>query len=113
MRDPWADFDDEYWHDADRSVRLRDLGGALPIPEWREMTWSGCHSCGEQLVGPCDANERLHDGEPMVCDDCGCVHSMSADSDGFHVSARTNMDDCWTYLRPTALAGLRRLLQAP
>lgn len=106
--DPW---DPDHWEDADRSVRLRDLGHH-PIREWRDITWSDCVDCGASLFGPADPLLKLFDGDPMVCVECGCVHSMSVDPNGWDVDGSTNMSGSWTYLRPSALAGLRRIVLA-
>ncbi len=86
-------------------LRLRDLGGVRAIPEWRELTWDDCYDCGGVLFGPIDHAEAIYDGEPVVCVDCGEVHGSSVDEDGASIHDRE------TRLRPTALAGLRRLLK--
>lgn len=80
------------------TVRLRNLGGMRPIPEWIEITWADCVDCGSPLYGPGDEDEKIYDGEPLVCVDCGCVHGMSADPDGWAILARTDVDDSWTHL---------------
>lgn len=62
-----------------------------------------------------DDQARLYDGDPLVCldTDCGLVHSMSADSEGWAVMDRRTLDDRWAYLTEPALRGARRLLGEP
>jgi hypothetical protein len=85
--------------------KLSELGGMHPIPEWREITWHECESCGgSSCYGPADEDEKLYDGEPVVCAECGYVHQMSVDENGWDVLAHGES------LRPTALWGFRRLL---
>lgn len=84
-------------------LRLRDLGGGEAIPQWCCVSWAHCEECGSELWGPGDADEKLYDGDPLVCPDCGMVHWMQADSDGWSVAVGEA-------LRETALLGLRRLL---
>lgn len=88
-------------------VRLRELGGTLPIPEWRELTWDVCADCSGSLFGPIDHAEAIYDGEPVVCVDCGEVHGSCVDEAGASIHGRG------VRLRPSALAGLRRLVGVP
>lgn len=86
-------------------LRLSELGGLRAIPKWHELTWDDCQACGGALFGPINHEEAIYDGEPVVCVDCGEVHESSVDEDGAFISDRE------ARLRPTALAGLRRLLK--
>lgn len=85
-------------------VRLKDLGGRLPISEWRELTWAqSCDDCFGPAFAPADAREAVYDGEPVVCPDCGQVGSTSVDENGAYIVWR----GC--ALTQAALAGFRRL----
>ena len=95
-----------------RTLTLDSLGGHLPVRDWSEATWSGCVDCSDTLFGPLDEREATYDGEPLVCldEECGLVHCMSADSEGWSVIARTDLTGRWLYLTPAALAALREAL---
>jgi hypothetical protein len=84
--------------------RLKDLGGRLHVRDWRPISWAECDMCGGEIVGPVDDAERIYDGEPVVCTDCGEVAASVCDEDGARIGEPLGS------LRPTALAGLRRLL---
>lgn len=98
--------------DVDCSGRLVDLHSHATIREWIELSWADCAECGGSLVGPGDDDEKVFDGEPLACPECGLQHTMFVDhdEDGWSVLANTNDAGSWVYLRNTALAGLRRLL---
>lgn len=83
---------------------LRDLGGRNAIPEWGEITWLECSECSGTVYGPCDDDEAIYDGEPVVCIECGTVCSASVDEEGACLA------DPHGHLTETALAGFRRLL---
>ena len=94
-------------------LRLRELGGCRPIPEWREVTWAECPECPETMYGPAGADERMWDGEPLVCADCGAVASVGVDEDYTDGDAqgRAIVVDREAKLNENALAGFRRLLR--
>ena len=103
-------LDEQAEEERNRVVKLSDIGGCLPIPEWVEMTWADCVDCSYVLHGPADEDEKIYDGEPVLCANCGCVHMANVDEGGAYVDASGDMDERWEYLRKPALAGLRRLL---
>jgi hypothetical protein len=87
-------------------MRLSELGGARPIPEWRELSWTSCWRCGGELYGPADEDEVLLLDEPIVCGTCGVVSMLAIDvGTGQGYPAATGRA-----LRWSALAGFRRLL---
>ena len=55
------------------------------VEDWVVISWAECANCGGEVAGPGDADERLFDGEPLVCTDCGAIHQMNADEDGWQV----------------------------
>ena len=71
-----------------------DLGDTS---EWREITWADCTECGgDFIVGPGDVDEKLYDGDSLVCVDCGDHYGMQADSEGWSVMSlgdKVNADD--------------------
>ena len=87
-------------------MNLRELGGCRPIPEWREVTWVSCPECSETMYGPAGADERLFDGEPLVCAECGAVSTVCVDSETACAAVDREVN-----LNENALAGFRRLLR--
>lgn len=105
---------------GDGEVRLRDLKlGELRsfrrfsavTRHWQEVGWASCPDCGVSPVCPCETDGGTYDGEPLVCLECGEVGSVFADERGCSEVWSEDEDGC--KLRPSALAGLRRLLGEP
>jgi len=101
-------------------LRLRDLKrGELPsfrrftrpmrARGWRFVHWAECPDCGTSPMAPCEVEGGgTYDGEPLVCIDCGEVGHVSVSEGEAHEQwAETEEGE---KLRPSALAGLRRIL---
>ena len=73
---------------------------------WCPLWWAECPECGTEVYARTEHLGGIYDGEPLVCLDCGEVGHASVDEGDAH--AVWDNDPC--RLRPSALAGLRRLL---
>lgn len=92
-----------------RRTALRELSGWLPLPEWREASWAVCAWCeGSMLWGAVDSDEKLLESDHLVCPDCGALHFLGYDEDGPVAELTSDLPE---RLRPSALAGFRRLIR--
>lgn len=122
LPDPW---DDSEFEDVVRNVRLRELREDSrwwhdPVHKWKPITtvhhWSGSGGQSQSDIqcvcgsGPVYSHAEINDGNNVVCASCGHVMSLCCDDEAAYVSSWEDAYGTWAHLRPTALAGLRRLL---
>lgn len=76
---------------------------------WSALQTEDCPTCGCSPYSRTEQDGGFVDGQPLVCLTCGEVGGVSADEGGVWAS----WADDRQALRPSALAGLRRLLGEP
>lgn len=90
------------------TVRIQDLGGDLPIPDWSAISWAECdQGCGSGSPLTTAEDELVFDGEPVVCPDCGAVGRTSVDDGDASVTWSDNR------LSDVAFIDFRRLVGLP
>lgn len=90
-------------------LRLSEIGGCRPLWAWSPLSWAECHECGAANVyAPSDDEDDVYGDDPAACLGCGAVGScrVADDGGGWVVWSGER-------LRPSALAGFRRLLGRP
>lgn len=93
-------------------IRLSEIDSTIRTREWLCVLWHSCINCGGDLCyGPANAEGKLYDGDPLICAECGMIHYMSVDEDGWEVLASHDIEGLWVFLRDSALAAYRRLLK--